>query len=329
MSPFSRQATAWPQPLNTALAHPTQHKALAEMLTHAFAACEQHGDFERWQQAIDALPDIQPSSVALDCDAIRIGLNSDLHGQDETGLIHSLQQLHPWRKGPFDYFGTRIETEWRSDWKWDRLKDAISPLHGRTVLDIGCGSGYHCWRMRGAGAAHVIGIDPTILFLMQFRAAQRYIQDRQVEFWPVGIDELPAAMNCFDTVFSMGILYHRRSPIDHLLQLKELLRKGGELVLETLIVEGDVQDCLLPADRYAKMRNVWFLPSAAMLIRWLERSGFRDIRLVDITATTTDEQRSTEWMRFESLANYLDPNDPGRTIEGYPAPLRATLTASK
>ncbi|TLS67951.1 tRNA 5-methoxyuridine(34)/uridine 5-oxyacetic acid(34) synthase CmoB [Mariprofundus erugo] len=329
MNTHSAQAAGWLQPLTATTALTPYHTGLAEVLTRAFTACEQHGDYARWQQAIAALPGTRPSSTELDTDAIRIGLSSDLNDEERTKLVQSLQQLHPWRKGPFDYFGTRIETEWRSDWKWDRLKDAITPLHGRTVLDIGCGSGYHCWRMRGAGAEHVIGIDPTILFLMQFRAAQRYIQDSRVQFWPIGIDDLPAGMACFDTVFSMGILYHRRSPIDHLLQLKDLLRKGGELVLETLVVEGDEHHCLLPADRYAKMRNVWFLPSVAMLVRWLERSGFRDIRLVDTTPTTTDEQRSTDWMRFESLANYLDPHDPTRTIEGYPAPLRATMTAIK
>ena len=40
-----------------------------------------------------------------------------------------------------------------------------------------------------------------------------------------------------------------------------------------------------------------------------------------------DEQRSTEWMRFDSLASALDPNDSGRTVEGWPAPERALLLA--
>lgn len=303
--------------------------AIAQIVIRAFEQATKHGDYPRWHQALAALLDQNPSLVTLDSDSVCIGRASDLSDAGHAQLHAALSAFHPWRKGPFDFFGTYIDCEWRSDWKWNRLKDAITPLSGRSVLDIGCGSGYHCWRMRGAGAARVVGIDPTILFLMQFRAAQTYIRDSAVQFWPIGIDDLPPQLACFDTVFSMGILYHRRSPLDHLLQLKGLLRDGGELVLETLVVEGDEQHCLIPAGRYAKMRNTWFLPSVAMLKIWLRRSGFTDIRLVDVSPTTTKEQRSTDWMRFESLADYLDPADPARTVEGYPAPLRAILTATR
>ncbi len=45
--------------------------------------------------------------------------------------------------------------------------------------------------------------------------------------------------------------------------------------------------------------------------------------------TSTDEQRSTQWMQFHSLAQFLDPQDPDKTIEGYPAPRRAIITANK
>jgi len=302
---------------------------LTAIVGRAERLAEQHGDYPRWQQALDHLPRLTPSHIGLDNDSIEIGRLSDDPNHALNDLPATLQQFHPWRKGPYRFFGTHIDTEWRSDWKWNRLKDGIQPLAGRTVLDIGCGSGYHCWRMRGAGAARVVGIDPTILFLMQFRAAQQYIQDRMVQFWPIGIDDLPGDMACFDTVFSMGILYHRRSPLDHLLQLKTLLRPGGELVLETLVVDGDEQQCLIPAGRYAKMRNTWFLPSVAMLTLWLSRCGFKQVKLLDVSPTSCNEQRATEWMHFESLAAYLDPDDPTRTIEGYPAPLRAVLTATR
>ncbi|MDQ6993661.1 MAG: tRNA 5-methoxyuridine(34)/uridine 5-oxyacetic acid(34) synthase CmoB [Mariprofundus sp.] len=303
---------------------------LYKIMKEANQTAEKHGDYPRWQRALAQLPSEPFCSCTLNSSAIGIGHKND-HFDDKqhTQLNSALKSLLPWRKGPFNFFGTYIDSEWRSDWKWDRLKDGISPLQDRTVLDIGCGSGYHCWRMRGAGAKQVVGIDPTILFLMQFRAAQHYIQDDAVQFWPIGVDELPANMSCFDTVFSMGILYHRRSPIDHLLQLHQLLKQGGELVLETLIIQGDQQSCLMPSSRYAKMRNTWFLPSIDMLKIWLKRSGFKHIKILDVTATTPDEQRSTEWMQYESLSDYLDPNDPSLTIEGYPAPLRAVLTANK
>jgi len=285
-----------------------------------------HGDFPRWQAGLAALPEVTPAEINLNNPAVKIGVpaDTDMSLQD---IGAALKAMHPWRKGPFDFFGVHVDSEWRSDWKWDRLKNAISPLSGRTVLDVGCGSGYHCWRMRGAGADFVLGIDPTPLFSMQFAAVKRYQPAAPVFMLAAGIENMPARMGCFDTVFSMGVLYHRKSPIDHLLELKELLHDGGELLLETLVIEGGEDACLVPAGRYAKMRNVWFIPSVPMLERWLARAGFRNIRCVDVSATTTEEQRSTEWMRFESLADFLDPAEPSRTIEGYPAPRRAIWTA--
>jgi tRNA (mo5U34)-methyltransferase len=126
----------------------------------------------------------------------------------------------------------------------------------------------------------------------------------------------------------MGVLYHRRSPIDHLLMLRDLLRPGGELVLETLVIDRGNGNVLVPSGRYAKMRNVWFLPSVTELENWLRRVGFRVVRTVDVTATTIEEQRTTRWMRFESLRDFLDPTDTSRTIEGYPRPVRAIVLAS-
>ncbi|MCF3996362.1 tRNA 5-methoxyuridine(34)/uridine 5-oxyacetic acid(34) synthase CmoB, partial [Pseudomonas aeruginosa] len=146
---------------------------------------------------------------------------------------------------------------------------------------------------------------------------------------PLALEDLPEKLEGFDTVFSMGVLYHRRSPIDHLLALKDCLKRGGELVLETLVVEGDASTVLVPEDRYAQMRNVWFLPSVAALELWLRRAGFADARCVDVSLTSVEEQRSTEWMRFQSLPEFLDPQDRSRTVEGLPAPMRATLVARK
>ena len=241
------------------------------------------------------------------------------------------EALIPWRKGPFSVFGIDIDTEWRSDWKWQRILPHISPLTNKQVLDIGCGNGYHCLRMAGEGAARVIGIDPSPRFIVQFLMLKQYIEAKHnafpVDVLPIGIESLPDNLGFFDTTFSMGVLYHRRSPMDHLRELKATLKPGGELVLETLIIDGELGECLVPEDRYAMMRNVWFIPSAPTLVSWLKKCGFKEARLVDTSRTSTDEQRSTEWMRFQSLPDFLDPENPERTVEGHPAPLRGTFIA--
>lgn len=308
---------------------PLQHwlESLPAILGH-WQRQHKHGNLPKWEKVLNKLNYPTPAKLEF-TESVTIGEANQLTTGEQRKLENLLKIFHPWRKGPFTLFGIDIDTEWRSDWKWDRIKPHISPLKNRTVLDVGCGSGYHMWRMLGAGATHVVGIDPSELFLCQFEAIKRLAgKHHPIHLLPLGIEELPP-LDAFDTVFSMGVLYHRRSPIDHLLQLRDQLTTGGELILETLVVDGDINTVLMPEDRYGKMNNVWFLPSIDALALWLKRADFIDIRCVDIDVTSLAEQRSTQWMGNESLIDYLDPNDISRTVEGYPAPKRATFIAKK
>jgi len=300
---------------------------LPAQLANAFDA-DQHGDLVRWQHAIQQLPALSPSQRLLDTDAVHIGCADDVSGTEQHQLEQSLRALHPWRKGPYQLFGIHIDTEWRSDWKWHRLQPHLAPLEHRLVLDVGCGNGYHAWRLLGAGAKRVIGIDPTLLSVMQFQAVKSLYGDAPIDVLPLALEDLPGNLQLFDTVLSMGVLYHRRSPFEHLLELKGCLQQGGELVLETLVIEGGLGEVLVPEGRYARMRNVWFLPSCATLISWMTRCGFKNVRLVDVTVTSIAEQRSTEWMQFHSLQDFLHPDNPQLTCEGLPAPRRAIFMAN-
>jgi len=286
-----------------------------------------HGELDKWLAMLDNLPEIKPSSVDLETE-VRIGSKDDIDNNVLDLVEQDLRMLMPWRKGPVSILGIDINTEWHSDWKWNRVHPHISSLKGKHVLDIGCGNGYYALRSYGQGAKLVVGVDPGQKYIMQFYALKKYLGDIPVHLLPLGIEDIPPALKAFDTVFSMGVLYHRRSPLDHLYELRDCLKPGGELVLETLVIEGDVNTVLLPTDRYQQMRNVWFLPSCDALVLWLQRCGFKNVRVVDVSKTTTDEQRATEWMVFDSLEKFLDPSDPSKTIEGYPGPTRAVVLAN-
>jgi tRNA (mo5U34)-methyltransferase len=281
-----------------------------------------HGDMPAWQAALEALP-------ALAVERVDFGPTVTLAGTvglaAQARLRVALDALHPWRKGPFQLFGVHIDTEWRSDWKWDRIAPHLDDLGGQRVLDVGCGNGYFGWRMLAAGAASVTGVDPTLVFCMQHRAVNRYLREPANQVLPVRFEELPEAT--FDTVFSLGVIYHRRDPVEHAERLYRHTRPGGLVVVESLVVAA--AQSLQPRGRYARMRNVWTVPSLTDLTGWLAAAGLVDARVVDVTATTTDEQRSTDWMRFQSLADALDPERPELTVEGHPAPLRAVVLARR
>ncbi|MCP4996953.1 MAG: tRNA 5-methoxyuridine(34)/uridine 5-oxyacetic acid(34) synthase CmoB [Gammaproteobacteria bacterium] len=289
-----------------------------------------HGELEGWLAEVDQLPTIPATKIDLNQATVSVHGKTPVPSPELEALKTRLMTLHPWRKGPFNIHGLKIDTEWRSNWKWQRIAPHISPLKGRAILDVGCGNGYYGWRMIGAGAKLVIGIDPTLKFVAQFWAIRHFLGDHWPHILlPLGIESLPGNLEAFDSVFSMGVLYHRRSPIDHLLELKAALRPGGELILETLVIDQPLGNVLLPEGRYAKMRNVWFIPSPDDLALWLKRVGFKNIKRVDMTPTGVEEQRPTEWMTFESLPDFIDPDDHSKTIEGYPAPLRATFVATR
>ena len=282
-----------------------------------------HGDYPRWREAVDALPELAPLA-RLDGPVVTLGAEVN----DTRVLRNHLLALSPWRKGPWRLGGVDIDAEWRSDWKWDRLEPHLD-LAGKRILDVGCGNGYYGYRMLGAGAKWVTGIDPGLLFVMQFLASRRAAPDLPVWVLPLGIEDLPLAVTGFDTVFSMGVLYHRHDHHQHLQQLLSLLRPGGELLLETLVLDLSTDEILNPEDRYANMRNVHAVPALGAAEQWLKEAGFVNVQCLDVTTTTVDEQRSTDWMTFWSLEQALDPNDATRTVEGHPAPARAVWHATR
>ncbi|PKL47486.1 MAG: tRNA 5-methoxyuridine(34)/uridine 5-oxyacetic acid(34) synthase CmoB [Candidatus Riflebacteria bacterium HGW-Riflebacteria-2] len=305
----------------------TWQPALAAEIERALA--KRDGNLPAWLAALKTLPDLPENSCGLNLAEVTAGSPLPTDSQQHARLKEALLRLSPWRKGPFNLYGIKIDSEWRSDLKWARVAPHVASLRGRKILDVGCGNGYYLMRMAGAGAEIAIGIDPALLFLAQFTAVNHYCRQTQAFLLPIGFEQLPQEMQCFDTVFSMGVFYHRRSPFDFLRSLRLLLRKDGELVLETLVIEGGRNTVLVPPDRYARMNNVWFIPSVEAMLAWLAKAGFSDARAVDFCQTTEEEQRSTEWMPGESLEMCLDQSNRQKTIEGHPAPVRAVFVARR
>jgi len=293
------------------------------------AGFERHGDVPRWRAAIELLPRSTAHRCLLDEPVVQIGDASELDEREREQVAGALRGLCPWRKGPFRVFGIHVDAEWRSDLKWSRVERAVASLEGHRVLDVGSGNGYYCLRALGAGAASVLGVEPNPLFVLQFEALQRLLPSLPTAVVPLGFEALPRHPLGFDSVFSMGLLYHRKSPLEHLARLASCLAESGQLVLETLVVEPRFGPVLEPHGRYANMSNVWSIPSVPQLVEWLDQVGLGDVRVSNVVATTAEEQRATAWSNPHSLENGLDPHDAEKTIEGHPAPQRALLVARR
>jgi len=283
----------------------------------------------RFWAVLAAMPEVSPAIRLIDQPTVTIGDEGDIPPDMDMRAL--MQGLMPWRKGPFSIFGVEIDTEWRSDMKWNRLAPALPVLHGKKILDIGCGSGYYMCRLAAHAPALVLGADPSDLFLAQWTMLSRYLfpfgeKERSVMgFFPFGYEKIQGHVHDMDVVLAMGVLYHQRSPLHFLTELKSFLKKGGTLFLETLVIDLPDDVALFPVDRYAKMRNVYFLPSISCLKNLCVRAGWQWDAVIDVGFTTAEEQRRTAWIKTESLADFLDPTDPTKTVEGYPAPLRALV----
>ena len=300
-------------------------KKCLEMSNQAYQV--NNGNIPKWSQAIDAIDALPKGKIALKKPYISI--NQD--GIDSKLLIEALQKLIPWRKGPFMINDLVLESEWDGDMKWQRITKHIKPLENKRVLDVGAGNGYFTLRMAMEGAKRALGIEPFLLFNYQFRAIKSMVESPlSALLLPVKLEDMPKKP-IFDTVFSMGVLYHQKDHMAHLSQLHEMMTPDAELVLETLVVESPDDFVLVPKGRYAQMRNVYSIPSIKTLKSWLNDANFKNIRVVDVNKTTTEEQRKTPWIgeNGASLEDFFDPLDDSLTIEGYPAPTRAIVVCDR
>lgn len=272
--------------------------------------------------AVASVRDITSDWHDLSGPVVKVGKNSALSATEATRLQSALDSFRPWKKGPFDLFGTMIEAEWRSDWKWARILPHIQSLQGRTVADIGCHNGYFMFRMAHQQPGLVIGFEPVAKHFWNFQLLQQWIRQPNLYFELLGVEHLDLYPRFFDTIFCLGILYHHTDPVGLLRKLHAALAPGGEIVIDCQGIPGTEPVALVPKGRYAGARGIWFLPTQSCLEHWLHRTGFRNIECIFAEPLSTAEQRRTPWADVDSLAEFLDPQDATRTVEGYPAPWR-------
>uniref|UniRef100_UPI004056C1B4 tRNA 5-methoxyuridine(34)/uridine 5-oxyacetic acid(34) synthase CmoB n=1 Tax=Candidatus Electronema sp. TaxID=2698783 RepID=UPI004056C1B4 len=285
--------------------------------------------FLRYREPLEAVAHLRASSLDLSGDVVRIGSRADLSESEHEQVLRLLRTLMPWRKGPFSIFGVDIDAEWQSWCKWNRLLPALPDLKDKVIADVGCNNGYYMFRMAAQQPRMVLGFEPYAQHYFTFNALNRFAGLENLFIDLLGIEHLPLFPDCFDVIFCLGILYHRPSPIDALRELHTALKPGGCLLLESQSISGEEPIALFPEKTYAKVPGTWFVPTPSCLHNWLLRAGFTEIECFCQHPMSSEEQRRTDWMVFESYQDFIDKMNPLRTIEGYPAPWRVFFKASK
>ena len=274
------------------------------------------------REALAALPEIETQCEYGDTVRLKSSRPVDL-----ATIERMARMLMPWRKGPFDLFGLFIDTEWQSFMKYNLLRPHFD-LKGKRVADIGCNNGYYLFRMQEDAPAKLVGFDPSALYKTQFDFINRFAKT-QIVYELLGVEHLPLYEEKFDTIFCLGVLYHRSDPVAMLKQLYKGLDVRGEVYLDTFMIDGDAEICLTPAGTYSKIPNIYFVPTVPALRNWCLRAGFTGFAVLETSVTTPQEQRKTDWIEGQSLEDFLDPSDPSKTVEGYPAPKRVYIRLTK
>ena len=275
---------------------------------------------------LNSLPEPSVKSVTLG-DSIKIELCENYEANHQNLIEEIAKMMIPWRKGPFKIGSLFIDSEWQSFMKYNLLEPHFN-LEGKVVGDIGCNNGYYLFRMLSQNPEELIGFDPAPLYSLQFQFINRFVKS-SINYELLGVEHVEFYEKPFDTLFCLGVLYHRSDPIATLKSLYRGLNRGGELFLDTFMIEGDEEYALTPAGRYSKIPNIYFIPTLPALKNWCYRAGFESVEVLAKKRTDNLEQRKTDWIKTESLENFLDPDNPKLTVEGYPAPIRIYIKAIK
>jgi len=304
-------------------------KVLADRRTQVSAELNRNSLKHYWKHLV-ALPRKTALFRNFTADCVCIGDKTELTQPEKDTLYKALKSLQPWRKGPFTYFGLNIDSEWRSHLKWDRIITYLAPdLKGKVIADVGCNNMYYMFRMLQYEPKFILGFDPLARYYFHYLLNKRFIPMDKMHFELFGAEDLSLFSDAFDVVFFMGIIYHRRNPMDSLERVLTSLKPGGSLIMESAGIPGSDAYCLFPEDRYMKSKGYWFLPTWKALENMLKRAGFVNVKTAGVWDTTFKEQRGTNWINTESLEEFLDDSDNSLTVEGYPAPVRIYISAKK
>ncbi|WP_109700452.1 class I SAM-dependent methyltransferase [Chitinophaga deserti] len=172
--------------------------------------------------------------------------------------------------------------------EWSVLRKMLPPLEGKTVLDLGCGFGWHCRYAREQGAAQVTGIDISEKMLEQARQAT---SDEAITYRRLAIEDIDYPAGSFDVVLSSLALHYVAPYADVCRKVFSCLQPGGSFVLST---EHPIFTALPQQD--------WYTDAAGKRLHWpVDRYQDQGLRHTTFLGHTVAKYHRT----LEALLNGL------------------------
>ncbi len=281
--------------------------------------------WERWREGADAVVAVKADFLKVTAGTVCLGSHQALSDSDAAKIDYGLKAFLPWKKGPYSIFGREIDSEWRSDLKWDRIAPFLGSIEGQVIADIGCHNGYYMYRLRDLGAKCVLGFEPMPINFYNHQLLQNIYPVPEISLELFGVEHIDLFPESFDAILCMGILYHHTDPVGLLRKMRRALHPKGRIIIDCQGIAGADSLSLTPTGRYAGATGVWFLPTLTCLQNWIRRAGFSQQTVIYSAPLDSKEQRATPWAELKSLSDFLDKGDKSKTVEGHPAPWRHYL----
>lgn len=111
--------------------------------------------------------------------------------------------------------------------------DLVGDLHGRSVLDVGCGDGTQSLLACGGGA-RVIGVDSSWPMIAAARSMAETHCRGTIKWCQASADRLPFKSQVFDIVMAVTTLCFVEDPRRVVQEAARVLRPGGRLIIGEL-----------------------------------------------------------------------------------------------
>ena len=164
------------------------------------------------------------------------------------------------------------------------VRELLSPIdfRGRACIDIGTRDGGIAFEMEKAGAAPVVATD--IEDRPQFRLAHKllnsnvqYLTDCHVYDLQARLGHIPPEQ--WDVIVFSGVLYHIVDPLGTLAQIRNLLKPGGLLIVESACIEHEeISMYFNAAGCFYNEPYTFWLPTASCLRYLLRLCSFEPLR---------------------------------------------------
>lgn len=145
-----------------------------------------------------------------------------------------------------------------SDFRVKKILKLLGEPSDKKILDLGCGKGRFCRKIKDFGFVNIIGVEPSKELI---RIARR--NNKDIKFVQASATDLPFGDNEFDILVCIEVLEHIPDTEKAIKEMKRVLRPGGRILIMDKNILSLHPLYFIPTlfwKNFLENRNKWFYP---------------------------------------------------------------------